>query len=110
MGLRARVGHLSPPEEVWGTRFARTSGAAVHGPSAAPGEAACDAGCTTYHMGETGSSASLSQFKTRFGARPVAYQELRIERLPVTAVTTAAHAALDRGRRAVAARRGGGGS
>ena len=71
-------------------------------------EAACAAGCTTYHMGETGSSASLSQFKTRFGARPVDYHELRIERLPLTAVSTAAHALLDRGRRAVAARRGGG--
>ncbi len=53
-------------------------------------EEACQAGCRTYHMGETGTSASLAQFKTRFGARPVAYAEYRLERLPLTLVASQA--------------------
>jgi hypothetical protein len=68
-------------------------------------EAACAAGCTTYHMGETGSSASLSQFKTRFGARPVAYQELRVERIPLTRARDRALRVVESGRRAAARRR-----
>jgi hypothetical protein len=48
-------------------------------------EQACDVGCRHYHMGESGSSASLSQFKTRFGADPVAYADYHLERLPITA-------------------------
>jgi hypothetical protein len=47
-------------------------------------EEACRAGCRHYHMGETGSSKSLAQFKSRFGARPYEYFEYRIERLPLT--------------------------
>jgi Acetyltransferase (GNAT) domain len=70
-------------------------------------EAACDGGCTTYHMGETGTSSSLSQFKTRFGARPVAYQELRVERIPLTKARDRARTVIEGGRRAVAARRRG---
>jgi hypothetical protein len=46
-------------------------------------EEACRAGCTAYHMGETGASASLAQFKTRFGAAPHPYAEYRFERLPL---------------------------
>lgn len=46
-------------------------------------EAACESGCDYYHMGETGESASLSQFKSRFGAVPTSYAEYRFERLPV---------------------------
>jgi hypothetical protein len=48
-------------------------------------EQACDAGCRQYHMGESGTSAALAQFKTRFGARPAPYAEYHLERLPVTA-------------------------
>ena len=49
-------------------------------------EAACQDGCRAYHMGETGESASLAQFKEKFGARPYTYAEYYLERLPVTAV------------------------
>ena len=49
-------------------------------------EAACEAGRTRYHMGDTGQSASLARFKAGFGAEPQDYTELRLERLPVTAV------------------------
>lgn len=47
---------------------------------------ACELGCTAYHLGESGQSASLAQFKEKFGARPVDYAELRLERLPWTRV------------------------
>ena len=47
-------------------------------------ESACEAGCRSYHMGESGSSRSLDQFKSKFGARPVPYAEYRFERLPLT--------------------------
>jgi hypothetical protein len=49
-------------------------------------EDACNAGCRHYHMGETGSSSSLAQFKTRFGALPHEYAEYHLERLPITAL------------------------
>ena len=45
---------------------------------------ACDLGCTAYHLGESGASASLAQAKEKFGAEPVDYAELRLERLPYT--------------------------
>ena len=48
-------------------------------------EQACEAGCRHYHMGESGTSASMAQFKTRFGARPFPYAEYHLERLPLTA-------------------------
>lgn len=47
-------------------------------------EAACASGCRHYHMGESGGSKSLAQFKTRFGARPYPYAEYHLERLPLT--------------------------
>jgi len=47
-------------------------------------EDACQAGCRYYHMGESGSSASLARFKERFGARPYEYVEYRLERMPFT--------------------------
>jgi len=53
-------------------------------------EDACLAGCRRYHMGETGTSASLAQFKTRFGAIPHDYHEYRLERLPLTATASLA--------------------
>lgn len=49
-------------------------------------EEACRLGCTHYHMGETGSSSSLAQFKSRFGALGVAYAEYRYERVPLARV------------------------
>lgn len=60
-------------------------------------EDACRAGCTSYHMGETGESSSLAQFKTRFGAQPVPYTELRIERLPFTGTEAWIRSAVGRG-------------
>lgn len=45
---------------------------------------ACERGCTAYHLGESGQSVKLSQFKEKFGARPYDYAEMRIERLPWT--------------------------
>jgi hypothetical protein len=59
-------------------------------------EDACRAGCRWYHMGDSGLSRGLSQFKEAFGARPVDYAEYILERLPVTR--------LDSGARAVAKR------
>jgi lipid II:glycine glycyltransferase (peptidoglycan interpeptide bridge formation enzyme) len=47
-------------------------------------EEACEAGCRYYHMGETGSSGSLAQFKTQFGAEAFAYAEYRLERVPIS--------------------------
>lgn len=52
--------------------------------------AACDAGCSALHLGETGGSQRLAVFKERFGAASVPYAEYRIERLPVTAADRAA--------------------
>ena len=49
-------------------------------------EDACRAGCRYYHMGESGSSESLSHFKARFGAQPYNYAEYRLERLPITTI------------------------
>jgi hypothetical protein len=47
-------------------------------------EHAANAGCRYYHMGESGTSASLALFKARFGAAPYAYAEYIIEKLPIT--------------------------
>jgi lipid II:glycine glycyltransferase (peptidoglycan interpeptide bridge formation enzyme) len=47
---------------------------------------ACEAGCGSYHMGESGTSTSLGRFKAKLGARPVPYAEYRVERLPLTRV------------------------
>lgn len=47
-------------------------------------ERACELGCTTYHMGESGESEALAQFKEKLGAVPYDYAELRLERLPWT--------------------------
>ncbi len=49
-------------------------------------EDACRAGCRYYHMGESGESASLAYFKSRFGATAYPYAEYRLERLPITSV------------------------
>jgi hypothetical protein len=49
-------------------------------------EDACQAGCRTYHMGETGGSSSLAQFKEALGAQPHEYAEYIAESLPLTAL------------------------
>jgi lipid II:glycine glycyltransferase (peptidoglycan interpeptide bridge formation enzyme) len=59
-------------------------------------EDACAAGCHHYHMGETGASKSLAQFKTRFGAHPYPYAEYHLEMVPVTAVDRAMRSAVKR--------------
>ena len=46
-------------------------------------EDACRLGSTHYHMGETGLSTSLAQFKSRFGAIAVPYAEYLYERFPL---------------------------
>ena len=46
---------------------------------------ACRAGCRSYYMGDSGHSATLGQFKERFGARPYDYAEYVLERLPISA-------------------------
>jgi hypothetical protein len=57
---------------------------------------ACERGCLSYHMGESGSSRSLSRFKEAFGARPHEYAEYIAAPAPVIG--------LDRGARTVAKR------
>jgi len=59
-------------------------------------EAACQRGCRYYHMGETGSSPGLAQFKTRFGARGYDYAEYWIEQLPIHRTNTALRAGIKR--------------
>lgn len=46
-------------------------------------EEACRLGSRRYHMGESGASAPLAQFKGRFGARAYSYAEYHFERLPI---------------------------
>lgn len=57
---------------------------------------ACDLGCTAYHLGESGTSASLAQYKEKFGAEPFDYAELRLERLPYTRADQAVRSAVKR--------------
>jgi hypothetical protein len=52
-------------------------------------EDACSAGCLRYHMGESSNVASLMHFKERFGARPVAYAQYRLEKVPLTPIEDA---------------------
>jgi hypothetical protein len=59
-------------------------------------EDACAAGCRHYHMGETGPSPALAQFKTRFGARPQRYAEYHIEALPFVAIDRAVRGGVKR--------------
>ena len=53
-------------------------------------------GCSRYHLGESGASTSLAQFKESFGAVPVDYHELRLERLPYTRADQQLRAAVKR--------------
>jgi CelD/BcsL family acetyltransferase involved in cellulose biosynthesis len=45
---------------------------------------ACEAGCRFYHLGESGNSAGLDHYKSRFGAVASSYAEYHIEKLPLT--------------------------
>jgi hypothetical protein len=47
-------------------------------------EDACAAGSTHYDLGESGNSAGLAMYKTRFGAEPRSYVSVVVERLPLT--------------------------
>ena len=51
-------------------------------------EEACRGGCRYFHMGETGNSKSLAQFKRRFGATAYDYSEYYLEKLPLTRIDT----------------------
>ena len=57
-------------------------------------QVACDLGCPTFHLGESGQSASLALYKEKFGARPHDYAEFRLERLPYTRVDQGLRAAV----------------
>ncbi len=46
-------------------------------------ERACDQNCNYYHMGESGKSGSIAEFKEHFGAVSTPYVEARYERLPI---------------------------
>lgn len=45
---------------------------------------ACDAGCSAYHMGESGGVASLERFKEKFGAVAHDYDEFVLRRSPLS--------------------------
>jgi hypothetical protein len=59
-------------------------------------EDACAAGCHYYHMGESGESSSLAEFKMKFGALPHRHAEYRLERLPLTKLDRLARGAVKR--------------
>jgi Acetyltransferase (GNAT) domain len=59
-------------------------------------QAACAIDAASFHLGESGGSASLAQYKERFGARAFAYPELRLERLPITRADRVARTAVKR--------------
>jgi hypothetical protein len=57
---------------------------------------ACAEGCGFYDFGESGGSAQLAQFKTRFGATPAPYREYVVERLPLTEIDRTLRAGVKR--------------
>jgi hypothetical protein len=59
-------------------------------------QAACAIDAGSFHLGESGGSASLADYKERFGARPFDYPELRLEQLPITRADHAARAVVKR--------------
>jgi hypothetical protein len=59
-------------------------------------EDACAAGCRWYHLGESGASERLAQFKTRFGAEAYPYAEYHVERIPLTRAGEEARALVKR--------------
>ncbi len=70
-------------------------------------EEACAAGCVDFDMGESGGVTSLIEYKRRFGAEEVVYDEYRLERFPLTALESRASAmtgAVERTLQRIAAR------
>ncbi len=59
-------------------------------------QAAYEYGSTRYHMGESGGSAGIAEFKERFGATRFDHHEYRFERLPITRSTDLARGAVKR--------------
>jgi lipid II:glycine glycyltransferase (peptidoglycan interpeptide bridge formation enzyme) len=59
-------------------------------------EAACQAGCGTYHMGDSGQSVGLSHFKSRFGAVAHPYHEYFLERVPLNRLDQLARTSVKR--------------
>ncbi len=59
-------------------------------------QAACAIDAGSFHLGESGTSASLADYKERFGARAFDYPELRLERVPITRADHAARAVVKR--------------
>jgi hypothetical protein len=59
-------------------------------------EDACERGCLTYEMGDSGASTSLARFKESLGAVSRDYHGYRLERLPLSAWDAAARGAVKR--------------
>ena len=59
-------------------------------------QAAYEHGSTRYHMGESGQSAGIAEFKERLGATPFDHHEYRFERLPITRTSDLARSAVKR--------------
>lgn len=59
-------------------------------------EAAAESGCHSFHMGESGESTTLANFKEKFGATAHDYAELRLEHVPITPVDQRARSAVKR--------------
>jgi hypothetical protein len=59
-------------------------------------QAAAEAGCRSFHLGESGTSANLARYKEKFGAVGHDYAELRIERVPATRLDAAARRGVKR--------------
>jgi hypothetical protein len=57
---------------------------------------AVEAGCESFHLGESGTSVNLSRYKEKYGAVGTDYAEHRIEHLPITRTDRAARAAVKR--------------
>ncbi|GAA4796287.1 hypothetical protein GCM10023200_35440 [Actinomycetospora chlora] len=58
-------------------------------------EVACAAGREWFHMGESAPGSAIERFKNSFGAVPVHYEALAIERLPVSAADRTARRAAE---------------
>jgi lipid II:glycine glycyltransferase (peptidoglycan interpeptide bridge formation enzyme) len=48
--------------------------------------AACEAGCTRYHMGDATAGTGLARYKSHFGAQPLSFVTYRLERVPLTRI------------------------
>jgi hypothetical protein len=59
-------------------------------------EAAAKAGCRWFHMGESGHSQSIAEFKERFGAIAYDYAACDIERIPLNRIDRGARSAVKR--------------